>query len=1030
MSLQTLITMKTRITTFVSCLLLSISMFGQTCIDKTLSVDAWTGSLELNAYDFLDGEDAADTYTISPSIFSCDDIGTVVTTITGPNGFTCTSTLTLVDSIPPVVIMEQGVIVTLIDGAATLTTDDVDNGSYDNCTPVTRSLSQTDFTCEDVGTQQIFMTVEDEHGNWNQTWSNVTVRESTPPTVSVFEYINVSFDQNGEANISFDMIEEGIGSFDNCTDITKSLSQSFFTCEDAGEQNVIYTAIDGSNNVTSKIITINLEDKLKPVPYVINLSTALLTTSANSPIPSVKLYAEDFDLGSYDNCGITNMTINKDVYTCEDIGENEVIFTVYDAAGNSDFAITTLTIIDNNTSVATLSCLDDISYSAFNDLPLTLTPSDVLAGGPYGCDFALSLELKDENDDLITNNTITNDYLGQVLTYTVYDWNTGNSCFGEIEISDAFSDCEFAGEESIMWPLTTINLDLLGVDASILTPDYIGNLPNYTYNDAFPAFILNDCNVIGTTYEDFVFTTNENIDKIIRTFTVFDWNNYDENTNEGVYTFVQLIKNINSPNSFICDSLPRSAPVGDCESGHTLEDDVEWPNGIVIADPRKAPIELINFSGIAPEDAEPNFFGDDASLYVAEYIDVVDDLTTESLYLERQWTVTRTDVPGIEWTYTQPLEVQIAQFANLVGISTIGNRGVPQVQLGNGVLTDQYGKAIVEDDFFISPQFATAMLNGLDLVDVFLAREHVLGAIQLSDHQVRAADMNEDGMLTTLDLVLLSRIIIGENPDDTDWNFIDVTDEYTGTDKIRGQYVAYKLGDVDDSALLSGQSETIIDEAELSFEDQLLNAGESYAIPFYSNSMINASGVQLQLSYDTDLIDILDVSSEIFGTAIDVNTNEAAGTITIVAYDVEESFLLDGSEALFEVSFTAKDNSILQKGLQFTDNYRSFIVDENLVKYKINGELENGIVLGTNDENFAAGINVYPNPTVDYINVDLSTTAITGDYNISLYNTEGRQVHTQFNDNVVNAYDLPTGSYILYLSSGENYYSQLVQIQK
>ncbi|MCB0463683.1 MAG: lamin tail domain-containing protein, partial [Flavobacteriaceae bacterium] len=37
------------------------------------------------------------------------------------------------------------------DGTVSITSDDIDNGSYDNCSPVTISISQEDFDCSDIG---------------------------------------------------------------------------------------------------------------------------------------------------------------------------------------------------------------------------------------------------------------------------------------------------------------------------------------------------------------------------------------------------------------------------------------------------------------------------------------------------------------------------------------------------------------------------------------------------------------------------------------------------------------------------------------------------------------------------------------------------------------------------------------------------------------------------------------------------------------------------------------------------------------
>ncbi len=1006
--------------------------YGQSCVDITLSTLALGGDIQLTAEMLLDNADASATYEITPNSVNCNDIGTpVAVTITGPSGLACTSTVTVVDDTPPVAIAEIEIIVAISNnGTATIFPENIDNGSYDGCSDVTLSLSQTEFGCSDLGETDVSLTVTDAYGNTNQTWTTVIVEDKLSPIILANEVLNVSFDNNGEAEITFDMVEQGSGSYDNCGSITKSLSKTSFTCEDAGEQNVIFTVTDEAGNLSAKVISIIFEDKLKPIPFAINLSTALLSTSANNPIPSIKLYAEDFDQGSYDNCGIVNKTINKDTYTCEDIGENEVIFTVYDAAGNSDFAIVLLNIIDNSVSTESLSCISTLNYSPLENLPDYITPYDVLAGGPYGCDFDLDLSIEDADGNILPNNYISNAYNGQTLTYTVTDLNTDNTCWGTIIVEDAVGNCGFDGDQDIDWPLAQIEVDLNAIDVTDLTPEYLQNSLGFDETDVAPIFTNSGDCFIGFTYDDDVFTTSQNIDKIVRNFTVIDWIVYDiTNGNEGLFFFTQVIKNINSSESLICDTLPRSAPEGDCESGHTLEDDVEWPNDIVVADHRITPTELINYSDILPEDAEPNFFGDNADLYTASYQDLVGSLNSEELTINRVWIVERSGLANIEWTYTQEIEVSFADFSNLVAVNTHGSRGVPQVELGNNILTDQFGKAIVEDDFFINPTLSSEPINGLDLVDLYLSTQHILGIIDLNEYTVLVSDLNDDNSISSIDVVRLRKILFGEVPDNIDWKFLNITDNLDGINQVKGHYVAYRSGDVDDSALLPGESAAILEQVDLSFEDLLLNDGESYTIPFYSDAMINTSGIELRLKYDPSIIEITDISGGIFDTFTSWSVDDDNGLLTIIAVDVFQSHFLDGA-TLFNISATAKENSVLNNGISFSDSYKSLMMDEELNKYSVNGSLENGIALGTNNEDFAAGISVYPNPTVDFINIDLSKTAIVNNYTVTLFDTNGKQVVVQSNTEQISTGDLPTGSYVLVLTSGDSYYSELIQVAR
>ena len=64
--------------------------------------------------------------------------------------------------------------------AATL---DIDNGSSDACGIASLSLSQTDFDCSHVGTNEVILTVTDVNGNQSTATATVTVEDDVDPTM-------------------------------------------------------------------------------------------------------------------------------------------------------------------------------------------------------------------------------------------------------------------------------------------------------------------------------------------------------------------------------------------------------------------------------------------------------------------------------------------------------------------------------------------------------------------------------------------------------------------------------------------------------------------------------------------------------------------------------------------------------------------------------------------------------------------------------------------------------------------------------
>jgi hypothetical protein len=106
--------------------------------------------------------------TLDQTSFGCGDIGDNIVTLTvtdlNLNVNTCTATVTVEDNIFPTALC-QDLMVMLDDlGVATITPQDVDNGSSDNCS-VSLSLDVTSFTCSDVGELTATLSATDPSGN-------------------------------------------------------------------------------------------------------------------------------------------------------------------------------------------------------------------------------------------------------------------------------------------------------------------------------------------------------------------------------------------------------------------------------------------------------------------------------------------------------------------------------------------------------------------------------------------------------------------------------------------------------------------------------------------------------------------------------------------------------------------------------------------------------------------------------------------------------------------------------------------------
>lgn len=121
--------------------------------------------------------------TLSKSSFDCSDVGTnnVTVTVTDNSGLStqCNFTVTVVDDTPPTAICKNAT-VALSGGTASITAADVNNGSTDNCGIKSLSVSKTSFTCANIGSNTVTLTVTDNNNNVSTCQATVTVVGTIP----------------------------------------------------------------------------------------------------------------------------------------------------------------------------------------------------------------------------------------------------------------------------------------------------------------------------------------------------------------------------------------------------------------------------------------------------------------------------------------------------------------------------------------------------------------------------------------------------------------------------------------------------------------------------------------------------------------------------------------------------------------------------------------------------------------------------------------------------------------------------------
>lgn len=322
--------------------------------DTILYLDG-SGQAFINAFELDSGSFdncAIDTIYADVNSFDCSDTGVNAINFTvvdsSLNSTTITAFVTIVDTTSPMAYANNTTIYLDENGLASITANDINDGSIDNCDIDSMYLDIDSFDCSDVGFNTINFTVIDYQSNSASTTAQVTVSDTLAPTVFAID-TTIYLDQFGQAFIS--AIEIDSGSFDNCQIDSISIDIDSFGCMNLGVNTIQLTAVDIHSNTASTTAQVTVKDSIDPVVFVSN-QTIYLDESGEASVTVLNI-----DSGSTDNCGIDTMYIDIENFYCSDIGINTINFTVIDFDSNSVTVPVLINVLD--TIAPVITCIGD-----------------------------------------------------------------------------------------------------------------------------------------------------------------------------------------------------------------------------------------------------------------------------------------------------------------------------------------------------------------------------------------------------------------------------------------------------------------------------------------------------------------------------------------------------------------------------------------------------------------------------------------------------------------------------------------------
>lgn len=349
-------------------------------------------------------------------------------------------------------------------------------------------------------------------------------------------------------------------------------------------------------------------------------------------------------------------------------------------------------------------------------------------------------------------------------------------------------------------------------------------------------------------------------------------------------------------------------------------------------------------------------------------------------------------------------------------ILTENSQGIPKVSVsgaGNTNTTNEgsykFNSINTGNSYTIKPQSERDPLNGVETGDIIKIQNHILNKKALDGpYKVIAADVNMDNKVTVTDIVAMRRLILGKTdqfPSGQSWRFVDkkfsfsnpenpfavafpeqitVTPNATINDL---DFFGMKLGDVNNNVTLSLDGGDVIDtrnEQTVTFtaEEQMLPAGIPTQVTLKATDFGKIAGFQLALA-TAQGVKVTEVTSQDLAFNDD-NYNIVSDRTTRMSWNTEDGNTAEGSVIL---TLVADRDMKLSEAISIDNNdlaaaaYDNYDTEMN-VDLKFTGTAAEGVTVFQNR----------PNPFSDETRIGI-TLPENLDVTLKIYDINGRTIY-------------------------------------
>ena len=243
-------------------------------------------------------------------------------------------------------------------------------------------------------------------------------------------------------------------------------------------------------------------------------------------------------------------------------------------------------------------------------------------------------------------------------------------------------------------------------------------------------------------------------------------------------------------------------------------------------------------------------------------------------------------------------------------------------------------------DATVVPEKNMDPLNGGSTFDLVLLRKHIVGTQPLdSPYKLIAADINRSGSITSFDMVELRKVVlqlVPNFPNNTSWRFIDEKYGFSSTtdaalsenfpevydidnldQDMAIDFIAVKVGDLNGNAIpnsfVGAESRNAVGTLTLNTDDRFVQVDEKVTIEFTAADIAQAQGYQFTMNFNG-----LKFAELMEGAAKAANFNTALASRGIISSSWDGTATAD--EVLFGLTFTATTSGQLSELLSISSD--------------------------------------------------------------------------------------------------------------